>query len=234
MSQARLDQIRQVLTKNVIFDALEPEGIDALIAYGTTARYAGGATIFEKGSPGDSMMVVLSGRVRISNVLPQGKEAILNTLEPGDVLGEIALLDNKPRSADAIAIEPCELFVFRRRELTPFLETHPAVTLRLVELLCERLRRLTDILEEVMFLNAVPRIARFLMRFAEEHGTRRGAAVSLGLRVPQGEVGSHVGLSRESVNRVLQHFRENGVLEIDKGCITIRDQDRLRALARGD
>jgi CRP-like cAMP-binding protein len=170
--------------------------------------------------------------VRISNVLPHGKEAILNTLEPGDVLGEIALLDGKPRSADAVAIEPCELFVLRRRELTPFLEAHPAVTLRLVELLCERLRRLTDILEEVMFLNAVPRIARFLLRFAEEHGTRRGGAVSLGLRVRQGEVGSHVGLSRESVNRVLQHFRETGVIALEEGCITIRDQDRLRAVAR--
>jgi CRP-like cAMP-binding protein len=234
MSQARVEQVRRALANNDVFGALAPEEMEALFSYGITARYPSGATIFEKGSPGDSIMVVLAGRVRISNVLSQGKEAILNLLEPGDVLGEIAFLDGKPRSADAIAIEPCEMFVLRRRELTPFLETHPAVTLRLVELLCVRLRRLTDIFEEVMFLNAVPRIARFLLRYAEEHGTRRGGAVSLGPRLPQGEVGSHVGLSRESVNRVLQHFREIGVVAIEKGCITILDQDRLRASARGD
>jgi CRP-like cAMP-binding protein len=211
---------------------LAPEQLDALINYGTTARYGGGATIFEKGSPGDSMMVVLSGRVRISNVLPQGKEAILNTMEPGDVFGEIALLDGKPRSADAIAVGPCELFVLRRRELAPFLEANPAVTLRFVEVLCERLRRLTEILEEVMFLNAGPRVAKALLRLAEEHGRRHGGAVALGMRISQSDLGAHVGLSRESVNRVLQSLREAGVLAIEDGIITIRDQDRLRAVAR--
>ena len=149
---------------------LDPAPHDALFSYGVTKRYGTGETIFERGDAGDSMMLVLSGRVRIGNVQPNGKEAIICFVEPGDLLGEVALLDGKPRSADAVAIEPCELFVLYRRELISVLRANPAVTVRLVEVLCERLRRLTTMHKEVMCLEFTARIAQAVLRLAEEHG----------------------------------------------------------------
>lgn len=232
MSEGRLEQVRRALRASAVFGSLDAQQLNALIAYGVTTRHDAGSTIFAKGDPGESMMVVLSGRVRISNSVPGGREAIINYLDPGAMLGEIAFLDGKPRSADAVAATPCELFVLRRRELTPLLEAHPALLLRLIEVLCERLRRATDIMEEVMFLKAGPRVARALLRLADEHGRSCAGAVAVEMKLSQTDLASHVGLSRESVNRELQTLREAGIIALDYGQITIREPRRLRAVAQ--
>jgi CRP-like cAMP-binding protein len=231
MGENRHEQIRRALADNVVFGALEPARLDALFAYGMTKRYGAGETIFERGDAGDSMMVVLSGRIRIGNVQPNGKEAIIGFAEPGDLLGEVALLDGKPRSADAVAMEPCELFVLRRRELSSVLDAHPVVTVRLVEVLCERLRRATLMLEEVMCLESRPRIAKALLRLADEHGRRCEQGITIPLRIPQGDLASHVGLSREVVNRQLGEWRQDAIVECQVSRILIRQPARLRAIA---
>src|SRR5919202_3448947 len=156
----RSAQARRALAGNEVLGALEPAEAEALVARGRVARYEAAEAIFRQGDPGDSMMIVLSGRVRISNTVPGGKEAIINFIDPGRLFGEIALLDGKPRSADATADVRSELLVLHRRELIPFLQAHPAVTIRLVALLCERLRRATAMMEDVMFLNTGQRIAK--------------------------------------------------------------------------
>lgn len=233
ISEGHLAQVRRALDANAVFGVLEPAYLDALVTYGTTARYDAGATIFHKEDAGDSMMVVISGRVKISNYLADGKEAILNFIEPGEVFGEIALLDGRPRSADAAATDPCELFVLRRRELAPFLSAHPEVTVQLIEVLCERLRRATTMVEEIMFLNTAPRIAKALLRLAEEHGKRRKGGVSLEMKISQRDLGGHVGLSRESVNRQLQAWRKAGLVTVENGLIMILQPQRLEMLAEG-
>lgn len=231
MPERPREQARRALADNVVFGALEPAQLDALMAYGTTRRCEGGEVIFEKGDPGDSMMVVLAGRVRIGSYLPHGREAVLNFLGPGDVLGEIAMLDGKPRSADAVAAEPTVLYVLQRRELIPFLEAHPAVTLRVVEVLCERLRRATEMVEELLCLDSGPRIAKALLRIADDHAVQRGAALALEVKLSQSELGHHVGLGRESVNRQLQAWRKLGILDDGNGRITILQPQRLLAIA---
>ena len=188
------------------------------------------ASIFRRGDPGDSMMIVLSGRVRISNAVPGGKEAIINFIDPGRLFGEIALLDGKPRSADATADTRSELLVLHRRELLPFLQAHPAVTIRLVALLCERLRRVTAMMEDVMFLNTGQRIAKALLRLAEEHGTRLADGMTIDVKINQTDLGFHVGVCREGVNRQLRQWQRAGIIGREEGRITIRQPTRLRSL----
>jgi CRP-like cAMP-binding protein len=231
MKDGRLWRARRALEASPIFGALEPAQLDALVAYGVTVRHRARETIFAKGDPGESLMVVLGGKVMISNCTPGGKEAILGYLGPGDVLGEVALLDGKPRSADAVAIEPCELFVLRRRELSPLLAAHPALTIRLVEVLCRKLRRATSIIEELMCLSGAPRIANALLRLAEEHGRRQGESLSIGIRIRQTALGDQVGLSREVVNRQLRCWGRAGIVAVDGGHITILQPQRLRDVA---
>lgn len=231
MLERTREQARRALAGNVVFGALETAELDALMAYGTNRRCDAGQVIFEKGDAGDSMMVVLSGRVRIGSYLPHGREAILNFLGPGEVLGEIAMLDGKPRSADAVAAEPTALYVLQRRELIPFFEAHPAVTLRIVEVLCERLRRATEMVEELLCLSSGPRIAIALLRIAEDHAVQRDGTLALEVKLSQSELGNHVGLGRESVNRQLQAWRKLGILDDGNGRITVLQPQRLQAIA---
>jgi CRP/FNR family cyclic AMP-dependent transcriptional regulator len=231
MSEIRREQVRRTFAAHPVFDVLDPAPRDALFSYGVTKRYGTGETIFERGDAGDSMMLVLSGRVRIGNVQPNGKEAIICFVEPGDLLGEVALLDGKPRSADAVAIEPSELFVLYRRELSSVLRANPAVTVRLVEVLCERLRRLTTMHEEVMCLESRPRIARAVLRLAEEHGKPCARGVAISLRISQHVLAGCVGLSREVVNRQLGEWRQDGLIETPTGGILILQPLRLQAVA---
>lgn len=231
MGQGRLDEVRRALEANDVFGELSQDELEALLAYGATMRFRAGETIFQRGNPGESMMVVLSGRVKISNYSADGKEAVLNFIEPGGVFGEIALLDGKSRTADAAAMAPSELFVLRRRDLLPFLEARPQVAIRLIEVLCAKLRHATSMVEDIMLLNMGPRIARALLRLAEEHGRKRGGAIRLDLKLSQRELGAYVGLARENINRQLKLWREKGLIAIEAGGITILDEEGLRRAA---
>lgn len=233
MNEQKLEDVRRALDDNDVFGGLPEEDLRALIAYGVTAHYAAGKTIFQKDDPGESMMVVLAGQVKISNYSADGKEAVLNFIEPGQVFGEIALLDGKPRTADAAAMEPTELFVLRRRELLPFLEARPHAAIRLIEVLCAKLRHTTQMVEDVMLLNMEPRIARALLRLAEEHGRKRGGTIRLDLKISQRELGGYVGLARENINRQLKLWREQNLVRIEDGHIAILDEAGLRRVAEG-
>ncbi|HET6522126.1 MAG TPA: Crp/Fnr family transcriptional regulator [Geminicoccaceae bacterium] len=229
-------ELRAILASNELFGALGGEELDRLLAYAHTASYPAGAVIFQKGDPGQSLMAVLRGRVKISNVSLEGREAVHNLIDPGEVFGEIALLDGKERTADATALEATELLVLHRRDFIPFLESHPArIAIRLSEVLCAKLRRTTAVVEDSAFLTAAPRIAKALLRLAEEYGRRAGggggAAVRIDLKLSQRELGGMVGLARENVNRQLGEWREEGLIRVDHGHIVIEDVERLGAIA---
>lgn len=231
MGHIRREEVRRVLEQVEIFGALPKLDLQELIARGTTVRFGARETIFQKGDPGSSMMVVLTGRVKISNYSADGKEAVLNFFEPDQVFGEIALLDGKPRTADATAIEPTEVFMLRREELLRFLEAYPRVAIALIEVLCAKLRHTTLVVEDIMLLGVAPRIARALLRLAEAHGRKRGSDLRLEFRLRQADLGGYVGLSREITNRQLMAWRESGLIAIDRGCIVILDEAHLRCIA---
>ena len=131
-------------------------------------------------------MVVLTGRVKISNYSADGKEAILNFFAPDRVFGEIALLDGKPRTADATAMEPTELFVLRRQELLRFVEGHPQVAIGLIEGLCAKLRHTTLVVEDIMFLGRGPTDRARPVAFGRGAWSQAWQRHSLGLQAPPG------------------------------------------------
>lgn len=225
--------IRDALMDSDIFGALEDDEIDRLVAYGQTVHYPAGKTIFQKGDPGDSLMIVVEGRVKISTVSAEGKEAVLNFVEPCQSFGEIAILDGKPRSADATTVAPTELFVLRRGEVMAFIEKHPEIALRIMGMLCAKLRRATELLEDHLTVDMETRLARTLVRFAREYGQKCPEGIRIELGLSQRELGGIVGLARENVNRQLSEWRSRGILRIDHGRITICRPDELEAIAEG-
>src|SRR5258708_33837603 len=124
-----------VLRGHQIFCDLDASAFEQLCRYAKHATLKRGATIFSKGDPGNSLIAVISGTVKISISSPDGRSAILNLIGPGDIVGEVAVLDGQARTADATANSNCEIFVIDRREFLPFVRSHPALAMKFIELL---------------------------------------------------------------------------------------------------
>jgi CRP/FNR family cyclic AMP-dependent transcriptional regulator len=190
-------------------------------------------TIFRRGDPGDGLYGVLSGRVVVTAESAGGKEIILNMFGPGEFFGEIALLDGKGRSASAVAKEAGELLFLSRRLFLPFIERRPHVAIRMIALLCEKLRRTTELVEDSMFLNVASRLAKRLAGLAAQYGRPAGADGGIVLAISQGELAQTLGVSREIVSRQLAAWRDAGLITLGRGRVVIRDAAALEAAALG-
>ncbi|MGF1660743.1 MAG: Crp/Fnr family transcriptional regulator [Rubrimonas sp.] len=208
----------------------------ALAALGRRKRFAARQTIFHKGDPGEAMLLILSGCARISIASEDGREATLNFVEPGEMLGEIAVLDGRPRSADAVAAAPVEALVIDRAALRLTMEERPGVAAAVIEVLCARLRRSSWQVEAMALRDLPGRLALLLIGLAEERGAAPSADDPEALRIPrppsQGDMARLIGASREGVNRQLRAWARAGLIACPKGAIVLRDPAALRALAR--
>lgn len=201
--------------------------IDRLAGRAHFKCYRKGETIITRGADGDSLMILLSGRVKISNITSDAREIVLNFLGKGDVIGEIAILDGAARTAGAFAIDDTEALVVYRRDLLPVLLASPDTMLELIKILCEKLRAASSIVEE----NSLPMAARAaagLLRLAEQHGRVVKDGTLIDLKLSQRDLGNYLGLSRENVSRQLGLFRDIGYLRIEGSEIVILDADGLR------
>lgn len=232
-SEQRREEIRDALAESDLFGSLYDDEIDRLVTFGTTRPYAEGNVIFQRGDSGDSLMIVIRGRVKISNVSVDGKEAVLNFIEPGNCFGEIAMLDGKTRSADATTLQDTELFLLRKVDMLRFIESHPDVVWRVMGVLCAKLRRTTEMVEDSILLTMEPRIARGILRLMGDYGRKSGEDIRIEMRMSQRELGSYVGLARENVNRHLGNWRQRGILTMENGYIVVHDRAALEAAAEG-
>jgi CRP-like cAMP-binding protein len=220
----------ELLRKPSLFRALTPKMLERVANHATRRTVARGITLFRKGDPGNALILVVSGQVKISVLSADGREAVLNVIHPGEVLGEIALLDGRPRTADAIALTDCELMTIDRREFTPFLRDNPDVALKLIEVLCERLRHTSEQVEDVIFLDLPGRLAKTLLYLMTRSGQRPPCA----LTITQREIGQMIGMSRESANKQLRAWAARGWLRIERGRVVLLDADALTGIADKD
>jgi CRP-like cAMP-binding protein len=221
---------RQIFERNLLLRKLSENEIDALLKYSRVEHYPVGQEIFAKGSPGDSMMLVMRGSVKISSISLAGKEIVLNIIKAGEIVGEIAVLDGGERSGDAVAMEDCELLVLNRRDFMPFLENHADICLLLIKILCKRLRRTSEQVEDLLFRHLEGRIAKALLQLSEQAGRPEVEGRMLELHLSQSELGNIVGSSRESVNKQLQAWHRAGFIDLAKGSILIRNPAAIERL----
>ena len=226
-----LEDGRQLFANCSLFRGLQDNERANLANRARIKDFAAGETIFLMGSAGNSMMAVLSGTVRISIPSPEGREIVLAILHPGEVFGEIALLDGKERTADAKAVTPCSLAVLTRHDVLTFLERTPTSWPKLVEVLCERLRRTDQQIAEVALLQLPARLAKALLRIAADEPLRKGDEFKRKVRLSQRELGNFVGATRESVNKCLAEWQRSGIIRIEDNVITIVHRAALESLA---
>ena len=225
------DARRAALRACPLFETVRPAELDAILDLASERRWKRGQTIFQQGDEGSSMMAVLAGTVRIGAVSAEGREVTLNTIRAGEVFGEIALLDGKPRSADAIAMEDTALLVVERRHFLPFLSANQDLTLRLLSVLCKRLRETSETLGDLVMFELPGRLARLLVKLAEDHGNRTGSGIRIEFKLSQRDLGTRIASSRESVNKQLGAWRDEGLLHLDRGYITLLRPDRFKHMA---
>jgi CRP/FNR family transcriptional regulator, cyclic AMP receptor protein len=223
-------RVRPFLKSHTFFGGLPDPALDALIERGHTKTFAKGDVIYRRGEPGDSLMVILSGRIKVTNVSASAKEVVLNFLGAGDINGEIAALDGKERSADAVALESCEIFAVHARDLVPTLTAHPEALLEIIQLLCEKLRSASAIIEDST-LEMRGRTAKGLLNLARQHGRPGTDGTSLRVTISQEELGNYLWLSRANVNRQLAQLKLAGLIRISGTEITILDETGLSAVA---
>jgi CRP/FNR family transcriptional regulator, cyclic AMP receptor protein len=222
------DRARDALKTLSFLGGLPDAVLDRLAGRAHVKRYGKGETIVTRDDAGESLMLLLGGRAKISNITSDAREIVLNFLGKGDVIGEITILDGAPRTANAVAIEDTEALVLYRRDLLPVLPKNPDAMLELIQILCEKLRATSAIIEE----NSLPMAARAaagLLRLADQHGRVIKGGTLIDLKLSQRDLGSYLGLSRENVSRQLGLFRDIGLLRIEGAEIVILDRDALRA-----
>jgi CRP/FNR family transcriptional regulator, cyclic AMP receptor protein len=228
MTGPTYEEKRRIFERHFLLGKLSLDEIDKLLTYSRVERYPAGHEIFAKGSPGNSMMLVLRGSVRISSISLTGKEFVLNIISAGEIVGEIALLDGGERSGDAFAMDDCELLVLNRRDFLPFLENRADICMMLIRVLCHRLRRTSEQVEDVLFRDLEGRIAKALLQEAERTGRPDLGGRPVEIHMSQNDLAHIVGSSRESVNKQLQAWHRAGYIDLSKGSIMIRDLAALK------
>src|ERR1700761_8388591 len=217
-----------VLRQHPIFCDLEPEALDQLCRYAKHLTLKRGATLFSKGDPGNSLMAVISGTVKISISSPDGRNAILNLIGPGEVFGEMSVLSGQPLSADGAASTNCELFVIDRREFLPFVRSQPSLAMKFIELLCERVRQTSDQVEQVILQDLPGRLASALLRLSEKDKSEpQGRTIA----ITQQELSEMVGMTRESINKQLRAWAAHNWVRLEHGAIVVLDAAAIKELA---
>jgi len=219
---------REILLQVPLFRALTPAELEAVATRASTQAYARGTTILRKGDPATGMIVILTGRVRVSTVSDEGKEVVLTVLGPGEVLGEISLLDGQERSADVMTLEDSVVLNVERNHFLSLLQGSSDLCMRLMKTLCLRIRRTSLSLEEAISLDLPTRLGRHLLRMAEEHGVATPRGTRIIVRITQGQIAALVGVSREKVNRQLRSWESEGVIANDDGYLVMLRPDQLR------
>ena len=202
-------------------------------ALATRARlrsYPSGTTIFLEGEPGDSMHVIVEGRVSVSVSNGAGGEATIASVGPGDCVGELSLLDGRPRSAAAIAATATKTMVVTRESFVEWLAERPPAALALLETLSLRLRRTNEAMSDLIFLDLPHRLAKQIIALADLQQRLREGQASNGVRiaVTQGELAAMLGVSRESVNKQLNVFQRDGFIALARGAVILSDEAGLR------
>ena len=220
--------VARLLSKSLLFGALDDAARHELAARVHRKSYDVGEPIFHIGAPGQSLIVILAGTVRVSLPGPRGKAVILADLGVGEVLGEIALLDGKERSADATALTKCDLLVLERRDVVAFLEKRADICLKLLELMCARLRKSDQRMSDIAFLELSVRLAKLLLDRLGPAGRPGGKSK---LSLSQTELAGMINATRENVNRCLRDWQRQGIVDIDERWIIVLRRDALNAIA---
>jgi len=225
------DRVIDVLGRTSLFGGLHRDLLDSLASACVQRVYRRDQYLWYQGDPGDRLVVVASGLVKVVVHSEAGDQIVLAALGPPEVLGELALIDEGPRSASVVAAEDTAVLMIQRAPLLHLMREHTALLEAMLKSIGALLRRLTEQTADLVFLDLGGRMAKLLLRLSDEHGRWEDGTTILDLRLSQTDLAQMVGASRPAVNRILQSFAGRGFISIDGHMILLHDQTALERRA---
>lgn len=220
-----------VLASSEIFSELDECVLRQLEQLGRQRTYRARETLFQKGDTSDFLVAILSGCVRVCVYSVEGREIVLNIIEPGQVVGEIGMLDNKGRTADAVAIDKVEALLIDRGAVKRVLAQNPEATFKLIETLCTRLRRTSNQVEIIGYRDLPARMAALLLELRSDFGRETETGVLIDRKLSQRDMARMIASTRESVNRQLRIWANEGVISMQDGLVEIRNLEMLEEMS---
>ncbi len=211
-----------------LFSSMKDDEIKAIYDLSHTKKCGKDAVILLEDEEGDTLFIILNGKVKVTTFSETGKEVIFSILNEGDFFGDMSLLDGKPRSATVISIEESELRLIRRSEFLRLLEKHPRIALVLLEELTSRLRKADERIESLAILDVTGRIAGILLQLADERGEDTPEGILIRSRPTHQELGNMVGTTRETVTRVLKQLENKKYITMAGKNLTILDREKFK------
>ena len=222
----------EIVMSSALFAGMDQSDLKGLVPEFRRSTFSAGAHIFHEGDPGSQLYVILTGEVKVSRAGPRGAEVVFAVLLPGDLFGELALLEEGAlRTADAVAVEPTECLTLDRQALVAFMDAHPVRMWHLIRFLSSYIRRKDESFAEVAFLDIQGRVARKLLDLARTQGEPAPRGTRIRVRVSQRTLAGMVAARRENVNRTLARLSALGDISMSGGYITVLDAEALRRRA---
>ena len=227
-----LDEKRKLLAAVPFFGGLSEKELAGLTQVARTQSLPPRRELFHKGDEGTEVYVVIHGSLKALTTSEEGDDVVFTILGPGELFGEIAFLGNTMRTATVTALTDCELLAIDRRDFMAFLKSHPEAAIKLLSVLAKRLKQVSELVEDTIFLNLPVRLAKKLVHYAAIYGEKSKAGeVRIGLKLSQEEWGDLVGATRESINKQMRAWTEEGLISMDHGYVVIHHPETLEQLA---
>jgi CRP/FNR family transcriptional regulator, cyclic AMP receptor protein len=224
--------VETILAKAAIFQGVDIRSVHALIGRLQPEEFPRGHVMFSQGDLGEWLWIVISGKVKIGNRAPDGRENLFTVRGPSDMFGELSVFDPGPRTSTATAITLLCAAKVDRATLLDWVADRPEIAERLLRVLARRLRRTEDDLSDLIFTDVAGRVARQLLQLSRRFGVQEDGVMRVTHDLTQEELAQLVGSSRETVNKALNDFAQRGWIRIDGRSVLISDSERLARRAR--
>lgn len=227
MPELKKDDTRHLLADIKLFEGLSPAQLDWIAQRAHRRIFTAGMNLVTIDQPGEAIYVILHGTVKI-HVEQGGRDVIISVLGCGDLIGEMSLIEQVGRSANAIALENSLVLWMDRTTFNYLMDNFPPVARNLVKILSARVRLSDQVIQSLATLDVNGRVARQLLAFAARYGAETDAGVKIHLSLTQGDLADLVGASRKRVNQTMVFFKEHGLVSSDaEGRVTIHDKPGL-------
>jgi CRP/FNR family transcriptional regulator/CRP/FNR family cyclic AMP-dependent transcriptional regulator len=215
-----------------LFQELNDQELEILAANFLPREFRAGEAIFHQGDPGHVLYLVESGQVRIFvNGIDGHETSVVLYGRPGEIFGELAIIDGLPRSASAVAVMDTVVHTLSRERFREYMRRWPQLALNFMQTLTKKVRYSTHQVDSLASMAISQRLARKLLELGQNYGTAEAQGVRLNTALTQSDLASMIGATRESTNKILRQFRDDGLITLNNGqTIIIRDAEALRTL----
>jgi len=222
----------EALRKAGLFQGVDVNDVEAISSEFEIMEVSRGQILFHEGEPGDSLYIVLSGKVKLGRRASDGRENLVAVMGPADQFGELSLFDPGPRTATAVVVTDGRVARLPKAALQKWVEERPQIAMQLLRVIARRLRRTNTTLADLIFVDVPGRVAKQLLQLAQRFGSVEGGQLRVTHDLTQEELAQLVGASRETVNKALADFAGRGWLRLEGKSVVILDRERLSRRAR--